>query len=645
MKTTSDLSGREMAEIRREAIEFAGIGLYRYNFDGIVQFMDAGAMRILDLQGQYPDPESVRQKDIADLFEYTGPRKYLRKQIRKYGRARDLEYPFRTLTGIDRWALHDSYLVTDADTGEDFIQVIIRDITERKRAEIALAAEKERLAVTLCSIGDGVITTDVHGCVEIINECAALLTGFTQEDALGKPLSKVFRIVNEQTREPCENPVTRVFETNGVIGLANGTVLIARDGTERIIADSEAPIRDQSEKIIGVVLVFRDVTRQTKVEEEMARVERLSSLGVLAGGIAHDFNNLLTGILGAFSLIEIKSQDPDLLRHARLGEQATMRAKDLTSQLLTFAKGGVPLPKTTAIEHLLTENIGFTLRGSRVTHQVSVTPELWLAHVDETQVCQVINNLVLNAEQSMPDGGTIRVVCSNELVTNDSNVPLDEGRYVKLSIIDQGIGIPAQLLDKVFDPFFTTKQKGSGLGLSTAFSIVKKHNGHLAVRSQLGKGTVFDVYLPAADKADTPPTQPATASTVLPSARILVMDDEPTVRDTLEQMLSVLGQETEFTTNGAQTVAKYREAFAAKEPFDLVILDLTIPGGAGGRQVLNQLVTIDPDVRAVASSGYSTDAVMAGFERFGFVAALPKPYKMSALRSLLASVLRKKPRA
>jgi len=550
-----------------------------------------------------------------------------------------MEYPFETLTGRVRWALHDSYLVRDEKTNIELIQVIVRDVTKRKRAELALADQKERLAVTLRCIGDGVITTDIDGNVVLLNTRAEELTAWSQEDAFGKPLSEVFRIINQKTRVLCENPVSKVLQTGQTVGLANDTMLVARDGSERIIADSGAPIRDQESRIVGVVLVFRDVTKQYHLEEEMQRIERLSSLGVLAGGIAHDFNNFLMGILGSFSMIQLVADNPEVERLAHVGESAAERARDLTSQLLTFAKGGVPIRRTMSLINLAEETVAFTLRGSKVGFELTPAADLWLANIDESQICQVVSNLVLNAEQAMPNGGTIEVSCSNFSAEPDVDLPLQPGRYLKLSIEDEGIGIPDDLLPQIFDPFFTTKQKGSGLGLSTCFSIIQKHGGHVRVESALGEGTRFEVFLPAAVEDEAPDDEDETPSIQLRTGRILVMDDDPVVRDVLDSMLSVLDFKVEFAPDGAAAIERYRSALDSDEAFDMVILDLTVPGGMGGKEAAEKLLEIDADVRAIASSGYSTDAVMSDFRSFGFVGAIAKPYNVDALEQLLYSLM------
>ncbi len=629
----------ELDAIRREAIEFAGIGLYRYRFDGTVIFMDRGAMDILDLGALYASPDELVGRDIGDLLVYEGPRGFLRSKIREFGRVRNLEYGFHTITGKGRWALHSSYLVVDPRTGEESIQVIIKEITERKQAELDLAAERERLAVTLRSIGDGVITTDLDGRVTLLNRVAEELTGWSQPEALGRPLTEVFQIINEQTRAACENPVEKVLHTGGVVGLANHTALVARDGRERVIADSGAPIRDALSRIIGVVLVFRDVTAQYRAEAELTRVDRLEALGVLAGGLAHDFNNLLATILGNVGLARMYAPQPAVTELLGQAERATLRAKDLTHQLLTFARGGSPVRQTTGLEALVREAAGFALHGSKSRLRCCIPPDLWPVDVDSGQIAQVVQNLCLNADQAMPDGGELTVEAQNVACGTTDALPLAAGRYVCVRFRDTGSGIPKANLKRIFDPYFTTKSAGTGLGLTICHSIVAHHDGHLAVSSTEGVGTTFSLWLPAAAPAE--PTGP-TADVAPPSGagRVLIMDDEDMLRDLVARMLAHLGYETAVAADGAAAVRLYQEAHEAGRRFDLVLLDLTVPGGMGGAEAVRRLRAFDPAVRAVASSGYSSDPVIARFRDYGFVGALAKPYQIADLARVVLNAIR-----
>ncbi len=513
------------------------------------------------------------------------------------------------------------------------------DITDRKQTEEKLAAERERLSVTLRSIGDGVITTDTEGRVVMINKVAEGLTGWTQAEAAGRPLVEVFNIINEITREPCENPVEKVLKTGRIIGLANHTALISRGGKERTIADSGSPIRNRNSEIIGVVLVFRDVTEEKKMEKELQRARKLESVGILAGGVAHDFNNILTAILGNISLARMSVEaDDDVYKILLEAENASLRARDLTQQLLTFSRGGAPIKNTTSIAGLIQDSANFVLRGSNVKCEFSLSEDLWPVDVDEGQISQVINNLVINADQAMPQGGNINVTARNIAIGADSVLPLSPGDYIEISVEDQGVGIPEECLQKVFDPYFTTKQKGSGLGLASAHSVIKNHDGFITADSKLGVGTIFHIYLPASNE-DIQTIRSNQEYLVSGRGKIMVMDDEYIVRDVAGKMLVCLGYESGFARDGNEMLQLYVEAMNAGCPYDAVIMDLTIPGGMGGKEAIKELLKIDPEAMAIVSSGYSNDMIMAEFEKYGFSGVITKPYKIEDMSKVLHDMI------
>ncbi len=519
---------------------------------------------------------------------------------------------------------------------------IATDITERKKAEEALLAEKERLDVTLRSIGDGVITTDVAGTVTYVNKVAEEMTGWSNEEALGKPVVEVFNIVNEKTGKRCVSPVQRVIELGRIVGLANHTALIARDGTIRSIADSGAPIRDRQSTIIGVVLVFRDITREKKMEEELLKVRKLESVGVLAGGIAHDFNNILAAILGNVELLGYRLPDCDPETGMLLTDvqKATKRAAKLTRQLLTFSKGGNPVKAATSLPELIAESAGFVLHGSRVGCRYVFPEDLWQVDADSGQLGQVIQNIVLNARHAMPEGGTITITCSNvDDAAGEALLSVDRGRYVRIVIEDTGVGIPMEIIDKVFDPYFTTKQKGSGLGLAICHSIIHKHGGYITVASVPGRGTIFTLYLPAAFQDDNGDHKEKDISRAAKAARIMVMDDEEMLRNLACSQLTLLGHEPITVTDGKQAINRYQELQDQGTPVDLVIMDLTIPGGMGGREAAQKLLALDPQARIVVASGYCNDPVMATYREYGFKAAIAKPFNLAELSAAINTVL------
>ncbi|NDA67505.1 MAG: PAS domain S-box protein, partial [Verrucomicrobia bacterium] len=516
---------------------------------------------------------------------------------------------------------------------------LVLDVTGRKQAEDALAAEKERLTVTLRSIGDGVIATDTEGRVSIINKLAEDLTGWRQGDALGQPLPTVFSVIHQRTRQTYRNPVSQVLATGEIVDLPDQSILVSRDGTERMIAASAAPIRDLQSKIIGSVLVFRDVSDQQAIMEERVRASKLDSLGILAGGIAHDFNNILTAVIGNVSFARLFCQ-PGEKQFERLeeAEKAALRAKDLATQLLTFAKGGAPVRQTASLVELIRDSTSFALRGSNVRCEFHPAPDLWPVEVDQGQFSQVIQNLVINAVQAMPNGGVIRVSADNLTLEADSPLGLAPGRYCRVTVKDHGIGIKPEHLSKVFDPYFTTKEKGTGLGLATSYSIVKKHDGIIAADSTLGVGSEFHVYLPASDKP-VKPVQPVQPAPVQGQGRILVMDDEELIRELAQTALEFLGYQVDTVADGEACIKAYVTARDEGRPYAAVIMDLTIPGGMGGKEAIQKLLEIDPEVRAIVSSGYSHGPEMANHKQHGFRGMVGKPYKVEELAREITAVV------
>jgi PAS domain S-box-containing protein len=581
------------------------------------------AMTFRDLtlaQHLRPDIAALRQLAAGEIPLYNTEKQYRRK------------------TGEVMWGAAAVAALRHADGEFRAYLTMIEDITDSKIAEAMLAAEKERLAVTLRCIADGVVTTDIEGRVALLNRAAEELTGWTQVEAAGKPLRVVFPIVDDRDRLPCPDPVERVLALRRTIDLEDGTLLLARGGAERALTASISPIHDRQDRDVGTVLVFRDVTDRNRMEAEVQRAQKLESVGLLAGGIAHDFNNLLTGILGSVALARIHatpdSPQADWLYDA---EKAVDRAKMLTQQLLTFAKGGAPVRRPTRLGDLIRDAAGFSLRGSDVRCEFSIPADLWPADVDAGQLGQVISNLVINADEAMPGGGTIRVNARN--LTPEAPLPgaLPPGRYVEIAVEDQGIGIPEEHLARIFDPYFTTKRRGSGLGLATSYTIVRKHDGQLSVRSASGQGSCFTVTLPASTRE--PPPADRKEAAVTGHGRILVMDDEATIRDVCSQILVQMGYQVQTASDGQKAVEAFATALSSGRPFDAVIVDLTVPGGMGGTEALRRLLEIDPEARVIVSSGYSNDPIMADFRSHGFQGVVAKPYELRTLGTALKEVL------
>jgi two-component system, cell cycle sensor histidine kinase and response regulator CckA len=388
------------------------------------------------------------------------------------------------------------------------------------------------------------------------------------------------------------------------------------------------------------LILANDITEQKMVKENMLRSQKLESLGVLAGGLAHDFNNLLTAILGNLSLAKLDAPTGESVsRYLEFAEQATSRAQSLTQQLLTFARGGAPVKKLLSAKELIVDSAGFAVRGSRSRCEFKIAPDLRTIEADEGQLGQVINNLVMNADQAMPEGGTVTVSGENVTLTADNPLLLKPGGYIRISVADHGIGILKDNIKKIFDPYFTTKDKGIGLGLATCYSIMKHHDGHITVESTPGEGATFFLYLPASSVRTVPAVPDTCRVPLRGTGRILVMDDEDIVRDVLHRSLTHLGYVVVSAHEGNEAIALYEQALKSGQPFDAVIMDLTIPGGMGGKDAVIKLREIDPGVKAIVSSGYSDDPIMARFRDYGFSGVVSKPYTLKALSETVHSVI------
>lgn len=516
---------------------------------------------------------------------------------------------------------------------------ITRDITPQKRAERALQQQRDWFNVTLSSIGEGVMATDTTGHITFINAVAAALTGWRVQEALGRPITEVFRMIQTQTRQPVDDPLQRALQEGRVVRPAQETLLLTADAGALPIAVSASPMCTEDGELLGAVLVCRDMSEQRQMEEDLLRARKIESVGILAGGLAHDFNNLLTGILGNVSLAKLWAKgDANVVVRLTEAEKACERATALTHQLLTFAKGGAPVRHTVALGEAIQESARFVLRGANVRGALQIPADLWPVNADAGQINQVIHNVILNAVQAMPEGGTVQVQAHNVVIGVDEALPLRAGRYLKIIVQDHGFGIPREILPNIFDPYVTTKIASSGLGLTTAYHIVAKHEGHIDITSEVAQGTTVAIYLPASQQTLVPVSaSPATA--LQGSGRILVMDDEEMICDLLHELLSSLGYQAECVRDGTEAVAVYQRAQVTGQPFAAVILDHTIPGGMGGRETITRLRVLNPQIKAILSSGYANDPMMADYTHYGFSGVVAKPYTVAKLQEALYHML------
>ncbi|MGR3220360.1 MAG: PAS domain S-box protein [Candidatus Anammoxibacter sp.] len=522
----------------------------------------------------------------------------------------------------------------------NFVAVTIDD-TERVEAEKEAHKSNRRFARMLEVSEDAIVSINEDQRIIIFNKGAERVFGYTAAEIMGKPIETLVpdrHRVNHKTKvEGFGRSETESARLNDrqyeLFGLRkNGDEFPAEISISKFLEDG---------KMIFTAVVH-DITQRKILENESLKVQKLESVGVLAGGIAHDFNNILTAILGNTNLagILIKAGNRDKAIEAlSTVEKATVRARDLTQQLLTFSKGGVPVKKAVVLGKLIRESSEFATRGSNVKCESTITEDLWAVEVDEGQINQVINNIVINATQSMPQGGTLKINAKNITeIDKEHTAALKNQKQIRISFKDQGSGIKKEHLANIFDPYFTTKQKGSGLGLASSYSIIKNHSGLITVESELGSGSTFHVYLPASTKtvkkenvvADKPLTG---------SGKILIMDDNDAIRDMGSQVLSFIGYEVECAEDGVEAIDMYKKAMESKKPFDVVIMDLTIPGGMGGKEAIVKLHEICPNAKAIVSSGYANDPIMADYAKYGFKNVLGKPFEIKDMNEVLQRVM------
>ncbi len=499
--------------------------------------------------------------------------------------------------------------------------------------------EREYLHLVLQNIGEAVVTTDMNGGITFMNGTAEALAGWNLKEVLGRPLCDVFRAVDGTTRTGRADIAGAAIRTGHRIRRYD-TVLFSRDGTEMMVEESASPLLDEEGNIHGAIILLRKTSGRHAAAGGFPMVGESESLNTHIGGIAHDLNNLLFGILGNVSQAIASTEEGSRVRKVLLMvEKAALLARRLTQQLSTFSNPTKTSQESSSLSELIEETASFILHDSKTRCKISIPDDIWRVEADDGQIVQVLSNLIINADQAMSGDGTILVAAENITARGQSFLK-DGARYVKLSVTDQGVGIPDEYLSQIFAPYFTTKENGRGLGLATTYSIIKKLGGHIIVDTEKEAGTTFHVYLPAStDKTGKKKKKTAEGGGVFGKAKILVLDDDELVRYTLNELISDIGHEVKSVGDGDEAVSEYKKAREAGEPFDAVIIDLTIPGGMGGDEVMKKLLGVDPDVKAIVSSGDLDNPVMSRFGSHGFSGVISKPFTVEALRETLHRVI------
>jgi two-component system cell cycle sensor histidine kinase/response regulator CckA len=518
---------------------------------------------------------------------------------------------------------------------------VVRNITERRRADEEIRQLTQFLDLVIDDANVWLNVVDNDGNVLVWNKAAEEITGYSRDEVIGGAdiWSELFpdegyrrKFIEKFNKTVLESEDTTDYDIT----------VRTRNGEVKVISWSTRSLSDKKGQYLGTVALGFDITGRKRAEEEFIKASKMESLSLLAGGIAHDFRNLLSVILGNISYVKsaTRLEDEQFVEALSDAEDASYQAKDLTDRLLTFSKGGVPIKETLDVGKLVEESATFAVHGSNVRTVFNIPDDLWVIEADNSQIRQVVNNIVINAVQAMPKGGDVNIRCENTLVKagRSKKIGLPEGKYVKITLKDSGTGISKENESKIFDPFFTTKYEGTGLGLSTSYSIIKNHNGLITVDSKLGSGSTFEVYLPALE-GEPEFRETYNEEFYQGKGKILVMDDEKGVRDLLNKVFTRAGYEVVCAEDGTKALKTYKKAASSGEPFDLVILDLTVPAGMGGKETVRELIRFDPDVKAIVASGYSNDPVLSNFEQYGFRGSVKKPFSISVLTRTVRDVI------
>jgi len=614
----------------RSLFEFMEEGFLRADANGIIIMAN---MAIAKMCG-YQSPDEMIGLHMKTLYANSNEREQLIQEIHKTGVIYNCELMLRKTDGQHFCSLSNIKSLKNENGDEIGTEGLIRDITDRKKAEDALKESEEKFRQIYEHMSVGIAKVSLRFRIESANDAYCQMLGYSQDQLTGKHLKEITapEILKENLIKQSQLATGQIdhYRMEKKFIHKNGSIING-------ILDANL-VRDAHGKPLYFLGSVMDITERIKLEKQVQQTQKMEAIGTLAGGIAHDFNNILNVFSGnisyALSFLHEGDELFEVLSDVMNGMQ---QAENLTHQLLTFAKGGEPIKELCNINKILEKSARFVTSGAKSKCEFKLANDLWAAKVDTGQLNQVICNLVINADQSMPEGGIINISSENEWIEQDSVYPLSPGQYVKINIKDNGIGIKESHIAAIFDPYFTTKKNGNGLGLTTSYSIIKRHKGHISVYSEMGMGSVFSVFLPASRK-DFVKKIVMKETRHSGHGKILVMDDQEPILKIVGKMLKRMGYEVEIATDGEQAINSYQNAFNSQQPFDLVILDLTIPGGMGGADTMVELMKIDPQVKAVVSSGYSNDPIMANYKKYGFCGVVPKPYTKNELSEILNKI-------
>ncbi|MHA1776897.1 MAG: PAS domain-containing hybrid sensor histidine kinase/response regulator [Promethearchaeota archaeon] len=623
-KTLIQQSLKEIQERYQRIVHFLPVPLVISNEQGKVLYINKKFEQTFGYSlKDIPDNDTW----IAKVYPYLDLEKLSRLEKTKVSQA-PRERKIVCKDGTKKWAIIEEIKIGN---GEDI--TTFKDITAQKQAESIARDKTYEYQKIIEQASDMIIQIDPNRIIVGVNPACEEILGFSKEE-----------MINHDFREFVDTNYWDRMDRMGDKKLSKETnqttyeiEMIKKDKT-RIFVEISSRFIYQDEKLQYATTFIRDISQRKKRIEEQLHREKLQSIGILAGGIAHDFNNILTSILGTINLLQINITDKENQEYLSDLEKATFRARDLTNQLLTFSKGGAPIKKLASIKEILYDTTKFVLRGSKIKYHFEIPEDLPDTKVDESQISQVINNLVINALQAMPDGGNLYVRAANIQISKDDVIPLSPGNYIQIEIEDTGPGIPFEFQKHIFEPYFSTKPTGSGLGLATSYSIIQNHEGLITFRTVKNKGTTFIILLPIIQSSSQSSKKEKSAIGSPKIEYILFYDDDEAIHTIMQRFCNYL----DIKIKSAYTSQEVKEIFQKQQnsskPFDVVITDLTIPGDLGGESILKMVKKIDSKIPVIVSSGYSTDPIIANFRQYGFDGFLKKPYTLKQLKQVLYQI-------